>query len=299
MIKRTVFLIKKASLTTKNEQLVIDSEERKATIPIEDIGYVVIENQQVYVSIPAINKLIKNNISVIYCDEKHMPTGMIFNLDGHHLQNEHFTNQINASEPLKKQIWQQIIKEKIINQSVHLKKYGMEETPLDYYARTVLSGDTTNREGAAARYYWQHLFEFSFVRERHGAYPNLFLNYGYILLRAAVARALSGYGMLSTLGLHHHNRYNAFCLADDVMEPYRILVDIKVLEIMKKYPDQELTTEIKMELLQVLTQTVFFETKDNKITKSPLIVALNTTCVSLQKCYAGKSKKIIYPRLWN
>ena len=301
MIKRTLFLGNKAKITTKLEQLIIETEEREATIPIEDIGFVVIESQQTYVSIPALNKMINNNVSVIFCDEKHMPSSMLFNLNGHHLQHEHFKNQINASEPLKKQIWQQIIKEKITNQAINLEQNGVADSPLHYYAKNVLSGDSDNREGAAARYYWQHIFEFNFVRERKGNYPNLFLNYGYIVLRAAVARALSGSGMLNTLGVHHHNRYNAFCLADDIMEPYRVLVDIKVMEIIKKYPEEELTTQIKTELLQVLTQTVYFEnlTPDRKITKSPLMVALNTTCVSLQKCFAGKSRKIIYPKLWN
>ena len=294
MIKRTIFLGNKAKITTKYEQLCIKTEEREATIPIEDIGFVVIESQQSFVSIPALNKLIKKNVSVIFCDEKHMPSSMLLNLEGHHLQHEHFKNQINASEPLKKQIWQQVVKEKIKNQAIHLEKCGIKDNPLQYYARTVLSGDTDNREGSAARYYWQHIFDFPFIRERKGEYPNLFLNYGYIVLRAAVARALSGSGMLNTLGIHHHNRYNAFCLADDIMEPFRIMVDMKVMEIIKKYPEQELTTEIKAELLQVLTQTVYFEE-----TKSPLMVALNTTCVSLQKCFAGKSRKIIYPKLWN
>lgn len=135
---------------------------------------------------------------------------------------------------------------------------------------------------------------FDFVRTRGGAYPNLFLNYGYIILRAAVARALTGSGLLPTLGIHHHNRYNAYCLADDIMEPYRPLVDAKVLEIINKYEEQELTTPIKTELLQVLTQTVYF-----KESQSPLMVALARTTTSLQKCFAQKQKTINYPKLWN
>jgi len=293
MIKRTIFLSKKAKVTTKNEQLQIITDEREASIPIEDIGFVVIEHQQSYISIPALTKLIKKNVSVIFCDDKHMPTSMLMNLDSHHLQHEHFKNQLNCSEPLKKQIWQQIIKEKIKNQDTHLKLKGINDSPLTYYSNNVLSGDTDNREGAAARFYWQHIFDINFTRERFGDYPNNFLNYGYIILRASVARALSGSGLLNTLGLHHHNRYNAYCLADDIMEPYRILVDLKVIEIINKYSEQELTTQIKVELLQILTQTVYF-----KDTKSPLMVALKTTCVSLQKCFSGESRKIIYPKLW-
>lgn len=263
-------------------------------MPIEDIGFIVIENQQSYISIPSLNKLIEKNVSVIFCNEKHMPTSMLFNLEGHYLQQVHFQNQIKASEPLKKQLWQQIIKEKIKNQAIHLSRKGIANSPLDYYSRNVLSGDTDNREGAAARFYWQHIFSFPFERERGGDYPNNFLNYGYIVLRAAVARALSGSGLLNTLGIHHHNKYNAFCLADDVMEPFRVLVDKKVMEIMETHSEQDLTTEIKMKILSVLTDTVYFED-----TKSPFIVALATTCQSLQKCFAGKRRKIIYPKLWN
>lgn len=294
MIKRTLFFGNKSSLTTKHEQLVIKTPDRETTIPIEDIGFVVIEHQETYISIPALSKLITNNVSVIFCDKKHMPQSMLLNLDAHHIQQEHFRNQVNASEPLKKQIWQQIIKQKIENQELHLQKIGKTNTPLNFLASKVLSGDTDNREAVAAAYYWKHLFDFNFKRERYGEYPNLFLNYGYIILRAAVARAISGSGLLNTLGIHHHNKYNAFCLADDIMEPYRPLVDAKVLEIMKTYDEHDLITPIKAELLKVLTETVYFEDR-----KSPLMVALSTTTSSLQQCFSGKTRKIIYPRLWN
>jgi len=295
MIKKTLLFGNKCSLTTKHEQIVIKSEKINKTIPIEDIGFMIIENQETYISIPLLSKLSDNNVSVIFCNNKHMPQSMLLNLDSHHIQQEHFKNQINASEPLKKQLWQQIIKQKIENQSILLENTNSnKKSPLNFYASKVLSGDTDNREGVAAAYYWKHLFDFDFKRERFGTYPNLFLNYGYIILRAAVARALSGSGLLNTLGIHHHNKYNAFCLADDIMEPFRPLVDAKVIEIMNKYNEQELTTAIKSELLSILTATVYFENK-----KSPLMVGLNTTTSSLQQCFAGKSRKIIYPKLWN
>jgi len=195
---------------------------------------------------------------------------------------------------LKKQLWQQTIKAKITNQAHLLDKINKTQHPLDYLAANVLSGDTDNREAVAAAYYWRNIFDFDFKRERFGDFPNLFLNYGYIVLRAAVARALSGSGMLNTLGIHHKNKYNAFCLADDIMEPYRPLVDAKVISIMEKYSDKELTTAIKSELLSVLTETVYF---DDKV--SPLMVALTTTTSSLQQCFSGSTRKLIYPKLWN
>lgn len=294
MLKRTVFITKKSVITTRYNQLNIKSEVRNATIPIEDIGFVVIENQETYISIPSLSKLLDNNVSVIFCNNKHMPQSMLLNLDSHHIQQEHFKSQIIASEPLKKQLWQQVVRAKINNQASLLDRLGKTKHPLKYYASKVLSGDTDNREGVAAAYYWKHIFDFDFKRERNGVYPNLFLNYGYIVLRAAVARALAGSGLLSTLGIHHHNKYNSFCLADDIMEPYRPLVDAKVLEIINNYNEHELTTEIKATLLEIFTETVYFETR-----KSPLMVGLSTTTSSLQKCFSGQSRKIVYPRLWN
>lgn len=294
MLKRTLFFGNKCSLTTKHEQLVIKTTEREVTVPIEDIGFMVIEHQESYISMPALSKLSSKNVSVIFCDEKHMPQSMLLNLDNHHIQQELFRNQIDASEPLKKQLWQQTIKAKIENQSELLKRMNRSNTPMDYYATKVLSGDSSNREGVAAAYYWKHLFDFDFKRERYGGYPNLFLNYGYIVLRAAVARALSGSGLLTTLGIHHHNKYNAFCLADDIMEPYRPLVDAKVLEILQEFDEQDLITPIKAKLLGVLTETVYFDDY-----KSPLMVGLSTTASSLQQCFMGKTRKISYPRLWN
>ncbi|MHB1148671.1 MAG: type II CRISPR-associated endonuclease Cas1 [Lutibacter sp.] len=294
MLKKTLFFSNKCSLTTQDEQLVVKSEIRNATIPIEDIGFVVMEHPEIYVSIPTLTKLTENNVAVIFCDAKHMPCSMLLNLDNHHIQQELFFNQINASEPLKKQLWQQTIKTKIKHQSQHLQLLNKPFEVLNFHESKVLSGDTENREGVAAAHYWKHIFDFDFKRERYGDYPNLFLNYGYIILRAAVARAIAGSGLLSTLGIHHHNKYNAFCLADDIMEPYRPIVDAKVIEIIKSFPEQELTTPIKAELLKVLTQTVYFED-----TKSPLMVALTRTTNSLQQCYAGTARKINYPSLWN
>jgi CRISPR-associated protein Cas1 len=293
MLKRTLFFQNKCSLTTKNEQIVIKTDVIDTTIPIEDVGFVVLESQEAYISIPLLTKLASNNVAVIFCNEKHMPTSMLLNLDGHHLQQEIFKKQITASEPLKKQLWQQVVKDKIKNQASLLENIGLENGPMNYYASKVLSGDTNNREAVSAAYYWKHIFDFEFKRERFGEFPNAFLNYGYSILRAAVARALTGSGLLNTLGIHHHNKYNAFCLADDIMEPYRPLVDAKVLEILAEYEGEEMTTEIKSELLKVLTQTVYFKDK-----KSPLMVALSTTTSSLQQCFSGESKKIIYPKLW-
>ena len=294
MLKKSILLENKASISTKNLQLVIKTETRESTIPIEDIGYLVIDHPEIYLSIPALNLLIDNNTAVIICNTNHLPNGMFLNLNSHHIQQEIFKNQINASAPLKKQLWQQTITEKITNQGILLQKITSKNNNFEFLASKVLSGDSSNMEGVAANFYWKSFFEHNFKRERFGDYPNNFLNYGYAILRAATARALSGSGLLNTLGIHHKSKYNAFALADDIMEPFRPIVDEKVAEIMQKYSEQELNTQIKAELLQILTRTVYF-----KEDKSPLMVALQKTASSLQQCYTGERKKIKYPKLWN
>ena len=294
MLKKSLLLENKASISTKNLQLVIKTETRESTIPIEDIGYLVIDHPEVYLSIPALNLLIDNNTAVIICNTNHLPNGMFLNLNSHHIQQEIFKNQINASAPLKKQLWQQTIIEKITNQGILLQKITLKTNNFEFLASKVLSGDSSNMEGVAANFYWKSFFEHNFKRERFGDYPNNFLNYGYAILRAATARALSGSGLLNTLGIHHKSKYNAFALADDIMEPFRPIVDEKVAEIMQNYSEQELNTAIKAELLQILTRTVYFKQE-----KSPLMVALQKTASSLQQCYTGERKKIKYPKLWN
>lgn len=303
MLKKSLLIENKSSITTKNNQLIIKSEIRESSIPIEDIGYVVLDHPEIYLSIPAMNFLVENNTAVIICANNHLPNGMFLNLNSHHIQQEIFKNQINATLPLKKKLWQQTIIEKITNQGILLENNTGIKNSFDFLASKVLSGDSTNMEGVAAGIYWKLFFDLSdneqakqikFKRERFGEYPNNFLNYGYAILRAATARALSGSGLLNTLGIHHKSKYNAFALADDIMEPFRPLVDEKVIEIMQKFDEQDLNTAIKAELLQILTRTVYF--KDEK---SPLMVALQKTASSLQQCFTGERKKIKYPKLWN
>ncbi|MCB0457889.1 MAG: type II CRISPR-associated endonuclease Cas1 [Flavobacteriaceae bacterium] len=294
MLKRSIFIGNKSSISTKLNQLLIKTEEKEATIPIEDIGFLVIENQETYISIPALDKLTENNVAVIFCNNKHLPSSMLLNLDTHYIQQEVFAAQIKASEPLKKQLWRQTVKAKIHNQMLLLQNQQKDFKVLEFHKSKTLSGDSDNREAMAAAHYWKNLFNFQFKRERNGQYPNLFLNYGYTILRAATARALSGSGLLNTIGIHHRNKYNAFCLADDIMEPYRPWIDAKVIQIVNNFHEQELTTAIKAKLLETLTDTVFF-----KNSKSPLMVGLSKTTASLQQCFMGTETKIKYPKLWN
>ncbi len=293
MLKRTLLIENKASITCKNLQLVIKTDTKESTIPIEDIGFLVIDNPEIYFSITALNVMVEHNAAVIFCSKNHLPNAMLLNLNSHHIQQEIFRNQIDASLPLKKQLWQQTIVEKIKNQGILLEKISGQKNAFEFFSSKVLSGDTSNMEGVAAQQYWKSFFETKFKRERFGDYPNNFLNYGYAILRAATARSLSGSGLLNTLGIHHKSKYNAFALADDIMEPFRPIVDESVFEIMQKFEEQELNSKIKSELLQILTRTVYFKNE-----KSTLMIALQKTASSLQQCFMGERKRIKYPKLW-
>lgn len=296
MIKRTLFFAKPYALSLKHKQLCIKGIEQESlqTVPIEDIGYLVIENQRTQLSIPLIEQLCEQNVAIIFCGKNHMPHSMLLPLEVNSLQNERFRQQISASEPLKKGLWKQIVKQKITNQARVLEQNGINSSYLHKLAKQVKSGDTSNEEAKAARAYWnlwKTLVQFpDFKRARHGDYPNDLLNYGYAILRAAVARALSGSGLFPSFGVFHRNKYNAFCLADDIMEPYRPFVDLKVLELAKE--NLPLNTETKARLVQLLAEDVCFNGQHK-----PFMLGLTKTSASLQECFAGTRKNIVYPSL--
>jgi CRISP-associated protein Cas1 len=293
MLKRTLFISNPYHLSLKNSQLVVSEKAGMPvkTAPIEDIGFVVLDNPQISFTMKLVEELNENNVAVVFCDSKHLPSSMLLPLDTNHIQNELFRAQISASEPLKKNLWKQTVEAKIKNQARLLEKLGINGNPLKVLAKTVKSDDGDNREGFAARIYWNALFGKEFIRDRFGNPPNMYLNYGYIILRSAVARALSGSGLLATLGIHHRNRYNAFCLADDIMEPYRPWVDEIAANMEEKYPaEYMLRKEHKAELLQLMAADV--KIGENK---RPLMVALSQTTASLARCFSGETRKISYP----
>ena len=266
------------------------------SIPIEDIGIVVLDHAQITMSHGLLSALIEHNVAVVSCNNKHMPVGLQLPLEGNSLQSERFACQLAASLPLKKQLWQQTVAQKIRNQAAVLKSMkGAEVGNMAVWASAVRSGDSDNMEGRAAAYYWRQMFaEWDhWTRDREGDWPNPLLNYGYAIVRAMVARALVASGLLPTLGIHHHNRYNAYCLADDIMEPYRPYVDLKVMEMMQRWGGaQELNTEMKRELLGLPVREVRMGGR-----RSPMLVAVSQTTASLYKCYAGESRKIVYPEI--
>ena len=298
MIKRTIYIGNEAHLSTKNQQLLVayPKENEVKKVPVEDVGIIVLDHYAITISHTLMGRLLENNAAIITCSSNHMPQGLLLNLEGHSIQQERFQQQINASEPLKKQLWQQTIKAKIGNQATLLSKADIEIDNMYYWQKQVRSGDPDNLEGRASAYYWKYLFVHElegFKRGRFEEEPNNLLNYGYAILRATMARSLVASGLLPTLGIHHHNRYNAYCLADDVMEPYRPYVDHLVLEIVDETTEyQELTKELKAKLLQLPVRDVWMNGK-----KAPLMNAVALTTSSLYECFAGKRKKLLYPEL--
>ncbi len=307
MIKRTLCFSNPAYLSLTNSQLVIKMPEvEKAdlpetfkestvrTVPIEDIGVVVLDNRQITITQGAIEAMLENNCAIITCDGSHLPVGLMLPLCGNTTQSERFREQIDASLPLKKQLWQQTVQCKIHNQAAVLKQTrGAVVKNMLAWENDVRSGDADNLEGRAAAYYWKNMFPdvADFTRDRDGVAPNNLLNYGYAILRAVVARSLVASGLLPTLGIHHHNKYNAYCLADDIMEPYRPYIDLLVTSITTKfgYPE-ELTTELKRELLIIPVLDVVIGGQ-----RSPLMTAVAQTTASLYKCFSGDARKIVYP----
>ncbi|MBS1950195.1 MAG: CRISPR-associated protein Cas1 [Cytophagales bacterium] len=312
MIKRTLYFGNPTYLSTKLDQLVVRlpaveknpdlpegfKKEAQATIPIEDIGIVILDHQQIVISQALIARLLENNVAFITCNNTHHPTGLLLNLDGNSLQSQRFRSQIEASEPLKKQLWQQTIKAKIKNQAIALSAAGKEIQNMLHWADEVKSGDTENHEGRAAAWYWKNIFkdvltdEDDFIRDPVGDAPNNLLNYAYAIIRATAARALVGSGLLPTLGIFHRNQYNAYCLADDIMEPYRPFADLAVRKILKETNRSklELTPEMKKRLLTLPAIDVVLEGET-----SPLMIALQRTSASLAKCFLGETRKIAYP----
>jgi CRISP-associated protein Cas1 len=271
MIKRTLYFGNPTYLSIANRQLVIKlkiNDTENAAIPVEDIGFVLLDHAQITVTHEVIRTLLANNAVIVSCNDSHMPAGMMLPIDGHHLTAKNFTAQVECSTPLKKQLWQQTVIAKITNQAGVLARLGKQNNRLLVLAKNVQSGDNENCEGQAAAYYWRTLFQ-DFIRDADGLPPNNLLNYGYAILRSIIARALVSSGLNPTLGIHHHNQYNHYCLADDIMEPYRPYVDYLVYNI-----------------------DIAFGSKT-----SPLMVGVSHTTASLVACYLGLKRKIVYPDL--
>lgn len=318
MIKRTLYFGNPAYLNLSDAQLKIRlpeveknnelpdrfKKEAVASIPIEDIGIVILDNKQITLTQALIEAFLNNNVALITCNSSHHPVGLTLPLSSNTVQNERYRSQLDASEPLKKQLWAQTVEQKISNQKQVLETFTFPSDYLKPVLKNIKSGDTGNAEGIAAAYYWKTLspallggsneskMSGFFKRDREGLAPNNYLNYAYAILRATMARSIVGAGLLPTLGIFHRNRYNAYCLADDLMEPYRPFADQVVIDLVKTHGlNEDIPVEMKKVLLQIPAMDVMMNGE-----KSPLMLATQRTAVSLVKCFEGEQRNLIFPK---
>ena len=294
MIKRIVEISNPARLSLKNQQMVVEREGfETSTVPIEDIGVLILDHPQISHTQGLLAACSENNVAVLICDGKHLPASMLLPLEANSLHTKTIAQQIQITEPTRKQLWKAIVQAKIREQAKVLHHATGDNKPLPAYAEKVKSGDPENMEAQAARIYWQKLFGQTFRRNPNGSGINILLNYGYAVMRAAVARAIVGTGLHPSLGLHHHNQYNSFCLADDLVEPLRSAVDIKVYTIGKTIADEpELTTGNKRALLEILNRDCIINSQ-----RLPLMVALHHYAASVRKVICGECKRVEIPEL--
>ena len=297
MIKKVLYFSNPCYLKKKDMQLRIGYHESvgkpDVSIPLEDIGIVVLDHPQITLTQALISSLSDNNVAIVSCDDKHLPYGLMLPMFSHHAFTEKMYEQLESSLPLRKNLWQQTVIAKISNQAAMLRSVGADDRKMQYYIKLVKSGDPQNVEGRAAAYYWENLFgeKSNFVRDRYEEGINAMLNYGYPILLAIVARGLVSSGLLPAVGIHHRNKYNPWCLASDIMEPYRPYIDRIVLQLSEEFPEcDELTPEIKKRLLQVPVADIVIEGK-----KSPLMVGMARTTASLSSCFSGVTRRILYP----
>lgn len=294
MIKKILIITQKANVSTHLNQLQIKINDVDESIPIEDIGALVLENHEIIISNHSLNSLIENKTVVITCNFKHLPSGYLLPIAGNVLHTNILKKQINTKTPLIKNLWMQIIKAKLLNQALVLKKIGAENKPLIYFSQKVVSGDKLNLEARGALFYWDNLFDkkLNFRRNYEGDGINALLNYGYSIIRGLMARAIVSSGLHPAIGLHHKNQYNPFCLADDLMEPFRPFVDLKIYEHIKITEDFTLTTSIKKILVSILFDDVLLNNE-----RKPMQLAFTSITQNLIRCFDKESKKLIFPKI--
>ena len=302
MIKRTLEISREpAHLSVRNEQLLLKRDsEIIGQAPCEDLGVVVVDHPQTTYSHHALTKLAEAGAAVVLCGRDHLPTALVLPIADHTQVVWRLADQIAASLPLKKRLWQQLVVAKVRGQADNLSSDTPVHKKLHALANEVRSGDPTNIEAQAARLYWQHWladdFDAANAFRRDPQLPDLnaFLNYGYAILRAAIARALVAAGLEPRLGLHHSGRGNAFCLADDLIEPFRPLVDDRVRE-MHRQGYESLNQPAKAELLNLLAAPMRMAGEEGPLT-GPLMVMLHRLAASLVRCFAGEEKKLSIPK---
>jgi CRISPR-associated protein Cas1 len=294
MIKQTVEISgSDTKISLKNRQLIIRRDGCQiGQVSIEDIGILILDSPTAVFTTASVVELANEGAVVVLCDSKHMPTAIMNPVTANTLQCERLTSQANAKLPLKKRLWKQIVKAKVLNQLKNLPEEDATKNKFMKMLDNLFSGDPQNIEAQASRLYWSlWLGQKEFRRNSTGAPPNNMLNYGYAILRAVTARAIVGSGLHPSLGLHHKNRYDSFSLASDLMEPFRPLIDRVVRDLFLS-GCKELNQATKADILKALTYQVEIKSKSG-----PLFVEIEKMAKSLVDCYQGKLKKMVIPEL--
>lgn len=294
MLRKTIeFSTPGTRLSVAHRQLVVERpEQEKATLPIEDLGVVIVDDRRASYTQSVFVELLSAGATVMVTGPDHLPAGMMLPLDAHHVQTERHRAQVEASEPVRKQIWKALIAAKLNQQGLVLERFAGGDGGLRAMARRVRSGDPDNLEAQGAQRYWPILFGKEFRRNRDAPDLNVLLNYGYAVIRAATARAVVAAGLIPSLGVFHKNRSNPFCLADDLFEPYRPLVDWRVRLIADELGSgAELANrEVKASLLSLFNETVLVGGR-----RSPLLLALHASAASLCRALTGEDRKLVLP----
>ncbi len=295
MIRKTIeFSTPGTRLSVAHRQLVIERPDLpKATLPIEDLGVVIVDDTRATYTQSVFLSLLEAGATVLVTGRDHLPAGMMLPLDAHHVQTERHRAQVETSAPVRKRAWQTIVRAKIVQQAAVLSHFTESHGGLAPMARRVRSGDPDNLEAQAAQRYWPRLFGKTFRRDRKAEGVNALLNYGYAVVRAAVARAVVAAGLIPSLGVHHRHRNNPFCLADDLLEPYRPYVDWRVRQMAGD--DAEAAPhlserETRAELLSLLNETVHVGGR-----REPLLLAFHTSAASLCRTLTGGDRTLALP----
>ena len=294
MIKRIIDVSEAAYVCLKHQQLVIEKQsEIVGQVPIEDLGVLILQHPAIVLTQQLIVACQKNKVVIVFCDEKHLPYSLILPIgEGHTLHNKILKQQMAISEPTRKRLWQKIVQHKIKEQEQTLVMLNKESTRLSFLSTQVKTGDSGNCEAIAAQAYWKLLFGKAFKRDADLDGVNSLLNYGYAIIRAAVARSVCGAGLHPTIGLFHTNQYNALCLADDLMEPFRPWVDYVVYQMASTNSEVTINQQSKQTLLGLMSEAVLYKKKT-----MPFMVALNYLMADLKRCYSDGIKTLPYPLL--
>ena len=263
--------------------------EKRGQVALDDIAALIVHAYGATFSVNLMARLSERGVPVVLCDQTHQPTALLWPVDGHYEQGHRMRAQADASRPLQKGLWRELVKAKIKAQADMLALIGMNPGPLSDLAKKVRSGDPDNIEAQAARRYWQAMMGDAFRRDRNADGVNSLLNYGYTVLRAATARAILAAGLHPSLSVHHQSRGTALRLADDLMEPFRPYVDIVVRRLAVAETIQ-LTPETKAELAAVLTMDL-----QGPMGASPVQTCVDRLASSLAQIYLGERKSLELP----